>query len=104
MLEEPTATQFAAVAQDTEERALWKVKRLGLATIDHRVPFQCSTKILMAPEDRLYWPTATQVVAVVHDTPERKELTLGPGLGLVMIDHFAPFQCSTKVIESPEVV
>ena len=71
---------------------------LGLARIDQLVPFQCSTKVLVAELVDLK-PTAKQLVAVGHDTPLRlASVEPSVGLGLATIDQLVPSQPSTNVL------
>ena len=66
-------------------------------TIDHVVPFQCSTNVVPVENVSYESPTALQLVVLAHDTPLRSSLNEPLGLGLVMIDQLVPFQCSTNV-------
>jgi len=60
--------------------------------IDQPVPSHVSTKVFDTPP---IWPTATQSVAVAHDTPERTLDSVVVGFGLGVTDQFVPFQVST---------
>jgi hypothetical protein len=57
--------------------------------IDHLIPFQRSNKGPLAS-----LPTATQAVAIAHDTSLKPALV---GLGVGWIDHRDPFQRPTDV-------
>ncbi|MGZ4803536.1 MAG: hypothetical protein ACXV9P_13090 [Acidimicrobiia bacterium] len=67
-------------------------------TFDHLVPFQDSTSDLVAVERVTMKPTARQRVGVTHETADSVP-PLGPaGVGLGVIDHSVPFQCSIRVL------
>jgi hypothetical protein len=69
----------------------------GPGTIDHRDPFQCCTKGRPSTTRRVK-PTAKQLVVLGHVTAFK--LASGE-VGLGMIAHCAPFQCSTSVFVVP---
>jgi hypothetical protein len=72
---------------------------LGLAMIDHAVPFHRSMSVfcVVGFVSSCVAPTATQRVLVGHETL-RKELSLTPGgFGLATTDQTTPFHCSTSV-------
>ena len=104
----PTAKQLFALGHDTLDNVLKSAPGLGLFTIDHVAPFQRSMSVKVfvpSPEPPATLsspPTAKQLVAVAHDTLDRKSsLRMYGGcsarLGLGTIDHLAPFQRSTRV-------
>jgi len=73
----------------------------GLVSLDKLVPFHRSTKGITGTEGpgsrALAEPTATQSVALTHDTlPKSLELL---GFGLATIDQLVPSQRSTNVSE-----
>src|SRR5579884_2915668 len=75
-------------------RELLLLPGLGLAMILHRVPSQCSTRVMypgVSPE-----PTAQMLFLETAVTAVRT-LMLSPVLGLETSFHFEPFQCSTRV-------
>jgi hypothetical protein len=63
---------------------------------DQALPFHVSTKVLPGTEGLEYSPTATQDVALLHDTLE-SELLMLPGEGLGMTDQAVPFHTSVSV-------
>ncbi len=90
--DEPTAEQ--SPAHDTDRNTLLPGVRLRLGSIDHLVPFQRSTSVSVLCE-----PTATQLCAVVHETPSS---WFGPppfGVGDGTTDHDVPFHRSINVSE-----
>ena len=100
----PTAKQLVALVHETlSSRLLPVLVLLGLATIDHAVPFQRWMRVLIWPSSKL--PTAKQFVALVHDTLLNRLEPVLDLLGLGTIDHVEPFQRSTRVLdrESPDV-
>ena len=100
----PTATQFVWVVHDTLESLAPKLPGgLWLATIDHRVPFQRSIKILGTPEAAVATPTATQLVLVMHDTLERPAPEVPGGSGLATIDQpgAAPTGTTSAIASAP---
>ena len=72
LLKYPTAKQLAGLVHVTPKRALsWLGDVLGLATMDHTLPFQDSMSVcLLGPLEEL--PTAKQLVGLVHATPWRR--------------------------------
>jgi len=67
----PTAQQFVPAEQDTLLRNVFAAPAtLGLAFSDHLLPFQCSIKARVPP-DEICVPTAQQDVARGHATPLR---------------------------------
>src|SRR6185437_3110695 len=96
-MESPTAQALRADAVVTEAKAL-KLPALGLGTIFHTRPFQCSTSVLRRPPPA-YAPTAQTLPAEVAATPSR---IMSPfksrGLGLGTCAHVVPFQCSISVL------
>jgi hypothetical protein len=94
---DPTAKQVVAVGHDTPARLVWDAPLgRGTFTIDHVVPFQCSTNLEGTPfvVDE---PTAKQLVVVAHDTPFKKLSEAPAAFGLATIDHFVPSQRSVSV-------
>ena len=60
---------------------------IGVRWLDHVEPFQPSTNGIISPVDRRKdWPTATQLLAEVHDTP-LSELSECAGFGAGWIDQ-----------------
>ena len=98
----PTATQSLVLGHTTPKRKdSGCAVGFGLGSIDHRVPFQCSTNVFEAePSAFSYCPTAKQLLALRHATPKRPDLGCAVALGLGSIDHRVPFQCSTNVFEA----
>ena len=104
----PTAKQVPALGQETPWKMLRVLPGLGLATIDHAVPFQRSTRVSVGRRkgprvSSASEPTAKQLVAVAHETLSRVLLlvltwALGARFGLGTIDHFEPFQRSMSVL------
>ena len=65
----------------------------GVLWFDHLDPFQCSANVSDLPVLTFALdPTAVQLLADVHDTPNRLPKS-GPGVG--WIDHLLPFERST---------
>jgi hypothetical protein len=62
------------------------------------VPFHNTVNVRVEPLVLVTVPTATQSVAVTHDTPER---VLVPTFGRPGIDQVEPFQRSTNVAAEP---
>jgi hypothetical protein len=101
---EPTAKHVVVVGHDTPLRPLPDAPAgLGLASIDHVVPFHSSTNVLGGAA-AVNVPTAKHRVVVGHDTPARPLLVAPTGLGLATIDQVVPFHCSTKVFVAEPVV
>ncbi len=67
--------------------------------IAQRLPFQCSTNVLVRGLDQL--PTAKQLVVLGHDTPFRVAYVNPIGLRLCMISQLPPFQRSTRLSVVP---
>ena len=70
-MSEPTAKQLNALEHETPSRSLtpdvWYRgvgRRLGLGTIDHFEPSQCSIRVPISAAWN--WPTAKQFVVLVH--------------------------------------
>jgi hypothetical protein len=103
----PTATQVVELVQDTPSRLSASLGS-GLATIDHDVPSQDSTSVCCATtvSNVSYTPTATQLLALVHDTLFNWSFCSVPVLGLGTIDQLVPSHDSTSVcqVEPPESV
>ena len=78
----PTAKQVSALGHETPWKMLRVLPGFGLATIDHAVPFQRSTRVSVGRRkgprvSSASEPTAKQLVAVAHDTLSRRA---APGL------------------------
>jgi hypothetical protein len=69
----------------------------GLDATDHAVPFQVSTSVCRSESP--VQPTATQLVALPHDTPFNEAPGLGLGVGVT--DHVVPCRVSTNVCGCP---
>ena len=69
---------------------------LGLPAIDHAVPFQRSTNVLVCSAAVPNCPTATQLVLVRQCTLVNPLLVAPDGLGVVVATHCVPFQRSVK--------
>ena len=98
----PTAKQLVVVGHDTSASELPDaLAALGLATIDHVAPFQCSISVFViwVGENASTEPTAKHDVTPRHET----ELSVGWLLlvrsGLATIDHAVPFQRSISGCE-----
>lgn len=96
----PTAVHVDA-AQDTAERTPPPV---GFAdgSINQTVPIRCSTSVTFAPAAFTAYPTAVQLVAVVHETAESALVVAPAGFGVVWIDQAVPFHASARVTSTPE--
>ena len=70
---------------------------VGLATVDHVVPFHDSIKARYI-EPSQYCPTAVQEDVEIQETPARNESVLLVMGGLVMMDQLVPFHDSIKVL------
>ena len=93
----PTAKQLVVLVHDTPDSlACVGPGGFGLATIVQLVPFHRSTKVrLVVPTPGV--PTAKQLVALAHDTPD-STLPFGSDVfGLDTIVQLVPFHRSTKV-------
>jgi hypothetical protein len=94
----PTAKQFVALEQDTPlSVTVVAPAGVGLATIDHVVPFHCSISVVdvsVVREAAAASPTATQLVGLEHDTPSSSTNGSFRGVGLATIDQPVPFQRS----------
>jgi hypothetical protein len=98
----PTAKQLVVLVQETLASELLDAPAgLGLATIDQLVPFQRSMSVCV-PELFVDWPTATQLVALTHDTPASELAVVPPGFGLARSDQLVPFHRSTSVRTDPD--
>jgi hypothetical protein len=91
--EEPTEMHRAEVVHDTLRRSRVRAGGFGLDTTDHAVPRHVSINVCR--NESPVQPTATQLVAVGHDTPFKSALGLGLGEG--MTDHTVPSHLSTSV-------
>jgi hypothetical protein len=107
----PTAVHEIEDVQDTPRSLLaFASLGLGVAWIDHSVPFQYSANVFLSdgiPNLMKYVPTAVHEVDEAQDTPSS---SLAPfdslGLGVVWIDHSVPFQRSANVFspDSPTAI
>jgi len=95
----PTAKQLVVSTHDTASSSALVEPSVGfgLPTIDHLVPFQRSTNVLL-PEVVEKKPTAKQLDVLGHVTPSRAESVAPVGFGLATIDQLVPFQCSANVL------
>ena len=92
--------QLVALRHDTPDNELSAgAAALALAVCDHAVPFPRSASV-RPPEGVVMSPTAAHCVVELHETPANW-LTLLPGLGLLSLDHFVPFQRRTSVTSGP---
>jgi hypothetical protein len=73
---------------------------LGVCWTDHVVPFQISASGGL-PVPVNVWPTATQNVAEVQETPTRVLEGTPGGLGVCWTDHLVPFHTSARVTCAP---
>jgi len=101
----PAAMQKVGPVHETPSRYVLSVAdalALGVATIDHVWPFHRSTRLVFAVAPVLIWnPTAKQLLALVHETPNSVAYRAPAGLGLATIDHALPFHRSTNVLPVP---
>jgi hypothetical protein len=90
----PTAKQLVTLVHDTAPAP----NRGGVFMIDQALPFHCSTSASPAVA-MLGWekPTATQNVALTHDTPSRSLIAEPTWFGLRTMDQVFPFQRSVNV-------
>jgi hypothetical protein len=86
----PTATQSLTFTQEMPESSLKVVLGSGLGSTDQVVPSHLSMRVNVPTE-----PTATQSVALKHDTFESS--SFGPGFGLGERDHSDPSHVSMSV-------
>jgi hypothetical protein len=68
--------------------------------MDHSEPFHASINVVVT-RPLVESPTATQLDALMHDTPSRAFSSAGPVLGLGTIDHTDPFHASMRVWSLP---
>src|SRR5262249_40652172 len=94
----PAAQALLADAAVTPSRPLMLAEPpgLGLLTAAHLEPFQCTIRVLLAPPMSSAWPAAQALFAELAPIAVR---ALSPvrGSGLVICDHFVPFQCRMSV-------
>ena len=90
LYEEPTAKQ--AVVHDTPDR----LADAAFVTIVHVLPTRRSVNVLL-PVGVNELPTATQLVALGHETSDKEFEYEGMVFGLATIAHPDPFQRSVKV-------
>src|SRR5579884_3078595 len=74
---------------------------LGLLTMLHCVPFQCSIKVTLGPCPGVEIPTAHTSLAETAATPERTLMIACGGFGLATMLHWVPSQCSISVCPMP---
>jgi hypothetical protein len=98
--DQPTATHVVAPAQDTPMRTELVGSGLGAVVTDQLVPSHFSTSVRLVPSKTTEDPTATQLVAVAHETPFSCALER-PGLGEVVSVQLVPCQVSTSVRTTP---
>jgi hypothetical protein len=92
----PAAKQLVAVRHDTPLKPVDSAPAgLGMATVDHFVPFHFSTNALKSGEEPIV-PTATQLDALTHDTSFSASPTFEPVAGSVASVHFFPFHRSAN--------
>jgi hypothetical protein len=91
--DEPTATHESGETHDTDCNELEPVG-LGLATTVQAVPSHDSTRVRSVGLGSVS-PTATQLVTLLQDTPER--LSTDEGRGLLMTVQAAPSHLSINV-------
>ena len=95
----PTVKHAAVLVHETSASVLDVAPgRFALATIDHAVPFQRSTSVLVSDEFTIDEPTAKQLESDAHETCSNVLDRLAFGLGT--IDHVCPSQCSTRVLRT----
>ena len=70
---------------------------LGVVSSAQVVPFELSATGVYVLAPKYACPTATQKVALVHDTPMRYVLVAPVAAGLSATLHVVPFHCSTRV-------
>src|SRR5215469_5874406 len=78
---------------------------LGLGTIVHFVPFQCSTSVTVGPElpVGVKWKSSPTAQMLAGETTATALSTSSPGrLGLRTSRHLTPFQCSISVRSGKE--
>jgi len=86
----PKARQRVLVAHEMESSAAVEAPAgIGLATIDHRLPFHRSSSGRDCTKPRAA-PTAQQLLLVVQETADRSTDTARAGLGFDATDHFDP--------------
>src|ERR1017187_6747622 len=103
----PTAHALVAEIALILDRLSPPLPTIGLATLDHLVPFQCriSMRPAISPDKRSWQsfaqeePTAQAFLADTLVTPFRTSMPPGPvpGSGLATLDHLVPFQCRISV-------
>src|SRR5438094_995312 len=90
----PAAQQLRPEVQATPRRKVnVAALGLGLGTIAHFDPFQCSVIVIVSGGvPRLVTPLAQQSVALAHETADKEVLKDPVGNGALTCDHFDPFQ------------
>ena len=92
----PTAMQKTVLRHDTPVKVvLPEAARFGVVTTDQAVPFHCSTRG-PTTEETVWPPTATQNVALVHETPANDTPVDPAGMTAGTTDQAVPFHCSKK--------
>jgi hypothetical protein len=81
-------TQFVVLVQETAPSKSLYLAGLGLGITVKLVPFQLSMIVFPASK-----PTATQNVALEHETPKKTAFAIGPEVTIQLV----PFQVSTRV-------
>src|SRR5579864_3164327 len=79
-----------------EPRSLEALPGLGVGTMLHCFPSQCSISDLKGPARGPYPPVTQILLAESTEIPSRA-LSNPPGLGFVVMLQFVPFQCSISV-------
>ena len=103
-LESPTAHALSGFSALTPNRTLFPTLGLGLATLDHFLPFQCMVKVSVVMPGSGHakathsLPTAQASVAESALTPY-SVVDAPLTVGLCTRDHFLPFQCRTIVVD-----
>ena len=78
---------------DTSDiRSCWIPDGVGLAMIDHAVPFHRSTSVRSGIVDVALCPTAKHVVVDTHEISSTLTSTGAAGLGIGTSVHVEPFQ------------
>ncbi len=92
--------QARAEVHDTPVRVAWfGLVGLGVGWIDQEVPSHDSARVrrLSEPPKSPAYPTAVQVLADVHDTPDSPLTWSCAGLGVGWTDQEVPFHVSASV-------
>jgi hypothetical protein len=100
--EAPTAVQAEAEEQETPNNIPPPAEGLGVAWMDHRVPFHRSARVMSVPEWVNALPTATQAEADVQSTALSVLLAAPAGLGVGSALQLVPFHRSARVTVLPK--